>query len=487
MAFTYRVQQGDTLNAIAQKYGFANYKQAGISSVPSGNFDLIRPNEEITLANYDPNKVQTIQTGSPVLSSKDNQQQFREDGLKLDTSLNGLAVSTGIKPATDTTKAPAETTKQTPFATGELKEGVKETTGDPVRDSLNKWQQEQDIKFATESAARKEEYTQLFNTSLAAIDATANATINNINASYDKRTAEQNRINRINIDRVKAYGLTSGGQYTPIAFSDAITNREQEAADKISELDSQRNSLIAQAKAARDNGQAKLLRDRLDDLGKIDTELRKQLQNVETEANNQYKLLRDIRVEEEKKHQEAVAKMKTQLTAIAPKYAGDYEKMTPEEKDTFIKKVMEQTGLDYATIYGTLEGAATTVSTKALDIKKKEADIKSVEALTLDRQAATAKKWAETANVKKGVTATTFTPTELKKLEQAGLSDAPRQQQLDFLFLGDEYDPEDYETAGSTPATQNGEYLTSPDGTQTVKKSDLTSAQLKEASDAGWK
>lgn len=403
MAFKYKVQQGDTLNSIAQKHGFSNYKEAGISSVPSGNFDLVRPNEEITLGNYDPNQVKTIQTSSPVISSKDNQQTFTTDSLKLDTSLNGLGASTGITKTDgapkDTTKPPAEKTS-VPFATGEKNaEGIKETTGDPVRDSLNKWQLEQDAKFSAESAVRKEQYTQLFTTSLSAIDATANATINNINASYDKRTNEQKRINSINIDRVKAYGLSNGGQYTPIAFSDAITNREQEAADKISELDSQRNSLIAQAKAARDSGASKLLREKLTDLDKIDTELRTQLKNVETEANNQYKLLRDIRVEEEKKHQDAVAKMKTQLSSIAPKYADQYDKMKPEEKDAFVKKIMEQTGLDYATIYGTLEGAVTTATTKVLDTKKKEADIKSVEALTLDRQASAAKTWADTAVV----------------------------------------------------------------------------------------
>lgn len=51
MAITYTVKKGDTLNSIVQGQGFKNYKEAGITSVPSGNFDLIRPGEVITIGN----------------------------------------------------------------------------------------------------------------------------------------------------------------------------------------------------------------------------------------------------------------------------------------------------------------------------------------------------------------------------------------------------------------------------------------------------
>lgn len=45
------VQTGDTLNMIAKKYGFLNYIEAGILSVPSGNFDFIRMGDVITIRN----------------------------------------------------------------------------------------------------------------------------------------------------------------------------------------------------------------------------------------------------------------------------------------------------------------------------------------------------------------------------------------------------------------------------------------------------
>lgn len=46
---TYTVKAGDTLNSIAQAQGYANYREAGITSVPSGNFNLIRPGDVITI------------------------------------------------------------------------------------------------------------------------------------------------------------------------------------------------------------------------------------------------------------------------------------------------------------------------------------------------------------------------------------------------------------------------------------------------------
>lgn len=52
MAITHTVKSGETLNSIAKQYGFSNYKEAGVSSVPSGNFDLVRVGDAITLGNY---------------------------------------------------------------------------------------------------------------------------------------------------------------------------------------------------------------------------------------------------------------------------------------------------------------------------------------------------------------------------------------------------------------------------------------------------
>lgn len=54
MAETYKVKAGDTLNSIAKQYGFNTYKEAGITEVPSGNFDMIRVGDQITIGGAKP-------------------------------------------------------------------------------------------------------------------------------------------------------------------------------------------------------------------------------------------------------------------------------------------------------------------------------------------------------------------------------------------------------------------------------------------------
>lgn len=49
MATSHVVKAGETLNSIAKQYGYSNYKAAGITSVPSGNFDLIRVGDVINI------------------------------------------------------------------------------------------------------------------------------------------------------------------------------------------------------------------------------------------------------------------------------------------------------------------------------------------------------------------------------------------------------------------------------------------------------
>lgn len=56
---TYVVQAGDTLNTIAQKYGFPDYIKAGISSVPSGNFDFIKVGDVIVIKQVNINTTAT--------------------------------------------------------------------------------------------------------------------------------------------------------------------------------------------------------------------------------------------------------------------------------------------------------------------------------------------------------------------------------------------------------------------------------------------
>lgn len=501
MAFQYTVKKGDTLNSIANQYGFRNYKDAGISSVKSGNFDLIAPDEVITLNNYNPKDVTPIGSTPPVISSKDNAQQYREDSNALDNAIGNQTKAND----TNTTKEGDTTKDPTVFAPNLDTNGKKAgdergytETGNAVTDAYGKFissLQDKADQYNIEAEASKESYKSLYTTSLSAIDATAQATIDRINSTYDKRVEEQKRINAINVGRVKAYGLGNGGQYVPLQYSDAISNREQEASDKISSLESQRTSLIAEAKSARDSGASKLLRDKLADLDRIDSELRKTLADVEKEAQDQYKLLRDLRKEEETKHQEQIKKMLANLQAIAPQYADEYETMTTEEKDAFVQKLVEQTGLEYASVYATLESAVAGVTEKEQKSRKSEADIKASEALTYQRNTAGAKNLADIA-VKNKERQDKLTMNKDIPDTFASEEDFLSQRQAYVKKYGVEggklwdnvFNKDDVGDYTYTIDTDNESgVLVSPDGTQQVSLSDLTPAQIKEAKNAGWK
>lgn len=75
MATTYTVKEGDTLNAISQKYGFKSYKDAGITGYKSGNPDLIRVGEVLTIGKV---------PSSPATTTKDTANAFINSGQDAD-------------------------------------------------------------------------------------------------------------------------------------------------------------------------------------------------------------------------------------------------------------------------------------------------------------------------------------------------------------------------------------------------------------------
>ncbi len=75
MATTYTVKEGDTLNGISQKYGFKSYKDAGITGYKSGNPDLIRTGEVLTIGKV---------PSSPASTTKDTANAFINAGQDAD-------------------------------------------------------------------------------------------------------------------------------------------------------------------------------------------------------------------------------------------------------------------------------------------------------------------------------------------------------------------------------------------------------------------
>ncbi len=504
MAFKYKVQSGETLNQIAKRYGFVGYKEAGVSSVPSGNFDLIRPGEEITLGNYNPNEIKTIGETPPVVSSNDGSGEYKSLGASLDKKLttgyqyklpNGqvvdigdpainrelLAGATYLGGGTGTDPlATTETTTKTDVQKAEFK-----TSGDKLYDEYLKSQETTTTAGAKLEADKKAEISALLPKTLTLLDAQYASSVSNITTTYDKLFKEQTRINRVNIDRTKAYGLGAGAQYMPLEYTSAVSEQEQKAANEISTLENERIDLLAKAKQARDQGEITALRDNLKDLNDIEEKMRTRTKSLADEVQKRYELAVSVRKEQETKHEKSVTKM---LEGVKIKYLkGFQEAKTEDEKVKIIRQIILDsagtlTNDDFYTIYSAIAGASATAQKTALETKEKEADIESKKALTAERWASAAVKSGEKktiSSMKSEIDAMT-SPDESKRQAFVKKYGSDGKKYWDDVFK-DETGLYNYGTKA------NSGKLTSPDGKQEVNISDLTPEQIKEAKAAGWK
>lgn len=83
----YTVKQGDTANAIARRYGYQNYKDAGITGFSSGNPDLIRPGEVLTIGGGTTGETSTpAPTSTPDVGGSDVATRIINEGQQDDMS-----------------------------------------------------------------------------------------------------------------------------------------------------------------------------------------------------------------------------------------------------------------------------------------------------------------------------------------------------------------------------------------------------------------
>ena len=458
MAFKHKVKPGESLNSIARNYGFSDYKTAGVTSVPSGNFDLISPGEEIDIPNYNPTTITPFTSSPGVLSSQDGAGEFKDKSTSLDTRLNtsyryklpnGQEVSIGdpllnrtmlqgaeyvgggngtdpLKPQTPAggaangasggnTGVPGAT--GTGGATGETK-----PSDNPAYDEMLRSQSAGQLKLDKEAEDKKKQIETLLPKTLALLDAQYASTVANVQNTYSKLIDEQKKINKVNVDRTKAYGINQAGAlYNPSEFTDTVSDRETKALNDIANLENERTDLLAKAKMARDQGELTALRTNMKDLDDIETTMRQRTKDLADEVQKRYELTVAARKDAETAHKDKVTKM---LSGAAVKYLKDFDKAKDEkEKDALIRKIILDSGGtltndDYYSIYSALSSASTTEKDRvakeekaAADKKKGEQDLKKGESDlqtdVLDRKfkaqqiekekADTAKAWADVA------------------------------------------------------------------------------------------
>ncbi len=358
MNFTYIVKKGDTLGAIARKHGFSNYKSAGITSVPSGNFDLIRPGEKITLNNYDPNKVSTgSATTPPVVSSKDHSAQFTTNRNNLNDILSNTSTkdstNTGDSSTTDTTKTTATADAQTGTQTDTQTNNNTNTTSS-IESIYNNTKKAEDAQIATATEqmnTEKSNYLNLINTRLAEIDSTTKSTIANITQLAQSRIDEQTKINQINNGRIKAYGLANGGLYEPMQYTSAVTQQEQAGAQAVAKIEQARNTAISQAQNASRQGKSTLLAEKMDTVSKLEDKLRSNLIDIQNESMKKYNMLIQVRKEKQAQNVKDIQDMQKRIASYVALHSNEYTDMSTEDMSTAIHKIMVQTNLNFAQAY----------------------------------------------------------------------------------------------------------------------------------------
>lgn len=407
-------------------------------------------------------------TPTPVITSTDSKQEFDTNKAAIDQRQQDIQnrMAEANAQTTPDPNAPPATDINPRFNedTGRV-----EANADPIADSLNAFEKEEKAKFEEDAKEDIKKYDDMFTTSLSAIDSSTAALIENIKSSYSNRIGEQRRINNINIARVKAYGLGNGGQYTPVSFSDAISGREQEAANQITSLENERNSLISKAQAAAVDGKNSLTRTHLEDISKIEDALREKLATVKAEADKQYDVLRAYREKAELDRKEKLEEDKQRFAAIASTFLDQYDGKDQSTKDALIKQIMVKEGLDYATVLSSLEKASSDnallkqkAEKDALEKQKTELEIKKTQA-ELDQQnrgdlkqvgknlyqiTYDANGKAKTTLVQQGVAtggsggsggsnSITLTPTDKKKMKARGL-DSSNKEDVD-KYISDVY------------------------------------------------
>ena len=394
MAYKHKVLSGETLNQISQKYGFTNYKTAGISSVPSGNFDLIRPGEEITLGNYNPAEVKTIGSTDPLITSEQNAGEYKDLASSLDKKLNPPPdgnFEEYLQQIADQNPELADEMMDKLGYTSKLDKSAEQkdtqeiASGDKLYDEYLKSQETVKTGMDTQKAEKEAEIKSLLPKTLALIDAQYAATTSNITNTYSKLLTEQQRINQVNVDRTKAYGLGAGGQYMPLEFTSAVSEQEQKAANAISTLENERNDLLAQAKASRDQGEISALRDNMDALDKVEKTMRERTKDLSAEVQKRYELTQAVRKEQEAKFKERANKT---LEAAKIKYLKDFQNAkTEDEKVKVIRKVILNSGGtltndDFYSIYSSLNSAVEGASEKTTKTAKEKAELEHKQAQT---------------------------------------------------------------------------------------------------------
>jgi len=355
------VKQGDTLNSISQAQGFKNYRDAGITSVPSGNFDLIRPGDVITFGDTKqaPGMLQT--TTAPRIQGKRDGTALTDRTTSIQTNKDN---QNAAKLAQDTIDAQKKDT--TPV--------VDTTTTAPAVDpqiTAANAKHEADITAANDQL---ESAKALLNTSTQAL-------IDNIKTIYNNRLAQMKASNEALLGTVTQSGLRSGrARYLPTTQAKILSDEESKANLRMGQLEGEMLSLISKAENARSKGDLKLLNDNMNALDKIDTQLQDTVQGIQrlaVQKQAEQRLRDKLEFDQQQTDiQTGIDKSKSYAKVMI----GTLDTLkTPEEKTAYIQQVADKIDVDPNILLADIKDAS-------VKDKKASADISNIESLMSNRK-----------------------------------------------------------------------------------------------------
>lgn len=330
--------------------------------------------------------VAPIKIGSPVVSSKDRTGEYNKLSGDIATRETDPAdiPDTGLDTGTGTGAGKGTGAGGSTTTTTSSKE-----TGDPVYDSYLTNRSMETAKAEKWAEEQTKEVERLLPQTLASIDATYKSSKTNIESTYSRLIDSQKKIAEVDLGRVKAYGVQNGGQYTPLEFTRAVSKSEAENAREIGRLEGERNSLIAAAKAARQEGRVGAMRTSVEDLQKVEKQMREKVDFLMKEVQTRYEITEKAR---EKKETERLLAVEKSLKQAAFKYLDEFETAKdPDAIDKIIKGIIKDSGgllteNDYMDIYNSMSTAKSDKLESANKTKKDELDIKNKEEDILTKQ-----------------------------------------------------------------------------------------------------
>lgn len=289
---------------------------------------------------------QPVDVQQPTVVSSDIAKSITDKNKEVLTQkIDQISQPTAVKSETPTTQnKPAQTTEV---------QAEQYDYGDNYQ-GLSK--QEQDIQSQIDE--QKQEIVSFFDSYARKVDATTRATVNEITKTYERRSDAQKEINKRTLKMLNVIGYTSGrSRYMPTLQSNILAEEERAGQDRLKEIDREKLSLIAQAKAAGDEKSFAVMQQKMQQLQQKDIEEKQLLTELNKVAIEKEKAiqeqLKNIR-EEEKFMLDYSIKISD---AVSGAIASSLEGLSPEDQQQYVLQQARNLGIDGMILAGAVVDA----------------------------------------------------------------------------------------------------------------------------------